>query len=131
MGGELRPGRPVPGTIRVYWHEASAFIAHEAEHFLIGKVSAWSLPVTANDQDRLVEDIKIPVCQTNPAGSAIFIAIDADHRETFESLVDIFAQCGWHTHRLGQFTPELLAKVDGVIIDSRRGASRAMEAVSA
>src|SRR5436190_3850782 len=54
MEGELRTGRPVPGTLRVYWHETPAFIAHQLQHLATGGISAWTLPITANEQDRLI-----------------------------------------------------------------------------
>jgi hypothetical protein len=52
--GEMRSGRPWPGVVRVYWHQWEARAAQELSLLAAGHCSAWSLPATATEEDRLL-----------------------------------------------------------------------------
>ncbi len=52
--GEMRTGDPSPGVIRIYWHEWLPRCARELAQLSDGLVSGWGLPVTANDEERLL-----------------------------------------------------------------------------
>lgn len=79
--GETRTGRPWPAAIRVYWYHWPPRCARNVGRLLDGVCSEWGLPVTANDEDRLLaRSVEKP---TRRRGR---IAIAAAHRETFEAL---------------------------------------------
>jgi CheY-like chemotaxis protein len=125
MEGELRTGRPVPGTIRVYWHEAPAFIDCQLQHLATGGLSAWTLPVTANEQDRLIAKLDGEAMAARQTETAPMLtksmAIHAKHLETAESLMELCNACGWRGQRLREIEPALVNSFDAVILDSSRG----------
>ncbi len=51
--GETRTGKPWPGVIRVYWHQWTRLLP-EIASLQAGRASAWSLPATASDEERLL-----------------------------------------------------------------------------
>lgn len=51
--GETRTGKPWPGVVRVYWHQWTR-LAPEIAALQAGRASAWSLPATASDEERLL-----------------------------------------------------------------------------
>lgn len=51
--GETRTGKPWPGVIRVYWHQWTRLLP-EVAALQAGRSSAWSLPATASDEERLL-----------------------------------------------------------------------------
>jgi CheY-like chemotaxis protein len=59
--GETRSGRPTPGAIRLYWHQARPRVAQELQHVAAGQVSSWSLPATATEEERLLATADIPL----------------------------------------------------------------------
>ena len=52
--GETRTGTPLPGVIRVYWHQWPVRGRRELALLAAGRSCAWALPVTAGDEDRLL-----------------------------------------------------------------------------
>ena len=54
--GEMRSGEPWPGVIRVYWHQWAARAQRELVHMLRGEASAWTAPLTATEEERLLAD---------------------------------------------------------------------------
>ena len=52
--GEMRTGKPLPGLIRVYWHQWLARCSRESSRLHAGLLSGWGLPVTATDEERLL-----------------------------------------------------------------------------
>ncbi len=52
--GETRTGRPWPAAIRVYWHQWRPQSERELSRIATGKASAWSLPITAGDEERFL-----------------------------------------------------------------------------
>jgi hypothetical protein len=51
--GETRSGTPLTGVVRVYWHEAAAYLTRELEHQQAGRCPDWGLPFTATEFDRV------------------------------------------------------------------------------
>jgi hypothetical protein len=49
--GESRTGFPVPGTIRLYWHQWNCGGEEEFKRWLEGGASRWSLPLTSGDEE--------------------------------------------------------------------------------
>jgi CheY-like chemotaxis protein len=53
--GEMRSGEPWPAAIRVYWHQWSARAGQEIARLRDGACSSWSLPVTAGEEERMLQ----------------------------------------------------------------------------
>jgi hypothetical protein len=58
--GETRSGSPAPGVIRVYWHQWAERSGRELARLARGEPSAWSLPVTATEEERLLSQSARP-----------------------------------------------------------------------
>lgn len=56
--GEMRSGSPWPGVTRVYWHQWSAQFQHDLKKIAGGEMSAWSQPITATAEERLLRAAK-------------------------------------------------------------------------
>lgn len=82
--GEMRSGRPWPGVVRVYWHQWPARCARELADLAEGHCSAWSLPATASEEERLLAEGD--ACP--PGGGLIVI-----HTPSFESYDWLAAAC--------------------------------------
>lgn len=52
--GEVRSGRPIPGAIRVYWHQWPARCAQELGRLRRGLCASWCLPPTAVEEERFL-----------------------------------------------------------------------------
>lgn len=52
--GEMRTGRPWPGAIRIYWHQWLSRSIGEFGRIQRGECSAWGLPLTATEEERLL-----------------------------------------------------------------------------
>jgi hypothetical protein len=50
----VRGGEQVPGTLSHYWHQWIARFAPEFSQFAAGAQPVWSLPATANEEERLL-----------------------------------------------------------------------------
>jgi hypothetical protein len=61
--GETRSGSPWPGVVRVYWRQWPQRIGPEMAALRAGRSSAWSLPATASDEERLLCSISPPLAQ--------------------------------------------------------------------
>jgi hypothetical protein len=58
--GESRSGHPCPGVIRIYWHQWVARAGRELSWMARGEPSAWSLPLTAAEEERLLTQALVP-----------------------------------------------------------------------
>jgi hypothetical protein len=54
--GEPRSGRPLPGVVRVYWHEAAVRFRGELPRWF-ARGSVWSLPITVTDEERTLATV--------------------------------------------------------------------------
>ncbi len=52
--GEARTGKPWPAAIRIYWHQWPERSAAELGRLRRGECSAWGLPLTATEEERLL-----------------------------------------------------------------------------
>jgi CheY-like chemotaxis protein len=52
--GESRSGHPVPGTIRVYWHQFESRCLRELQQLRSGRCNSWGLAPTATEDERLL-----------------------------------------------------------------------------
>ena len=56
--GESRSGRPLPGAVRIDWHEVPARICREFPLWSQADGCAWRLPATATDEERLLASLR-------------------------------------------------------------------------
>jgi hypothetical protein len=67
--GEPRSGHPVPGVTRIYWHQAGVRVRREFPGWFEVPGSAWRLPATATDEERLLAAMQSPL----PTGSGLVV----------------------------------------------------------
>jgi hypothetical protein len=116
--GEPRSGRPLPGAIRMYWHQAALRIRREFPRWLQAEDSAWRLPVTASDEERLLAAIGAPL----PKGDGL-VAIWTRRPEMEALLSDACHKVGYATAWLHPRQPTRVrgaaaAIYDGVSLDA-------------
>ena len=90
--GEPRSGRPLPGVIRMYWHQAAVRIRREFPRWFQPEGSAWRLPATATDEERLLASIDAPL----PRGNGL-VAIWTRRPEMEGLLSDACRRAGYST----------------------------------
>jgi CheY-like chemotaxis protein len=61
--GEQRTGMPWPAVVRVYWHQWPGQCHRQLSLIDRGESSAWTLPVTATEEERLLLDSRQPIAQ--------------------------------------------------------------------
>jgi len=110
--GEMRTGQPLPGVIRVYWHQWEAACGSELVRLTRAEDSTWALPATATDEDRflLLGDRRLP------QGEGL-VAILADRWPVYRYLADTCTRCGFEPfwcreHRHAAPSSAALAVVD-------------------
>ncbi|MEM9412926.1 MAG: hypothetical protein AAGA30_17575 [Planctomycetota bacterium] len=59
--GEMRSGDPVPGMIRVYWHQWAGRLDSYLEQLKTNVPHSWLLPKIANEADRVSVDSSTPI----------------------------------------------------------------------
>lgn len=59
--GEVRTGKPWPAVIRIYWHQWPPRCDLELLRMRQGQISAWGLPITATEEERLLLQAEQPV----------------------------------------------------------------------
>jgi CheY-like chemotaxis protein len=93
--GEMRSGEPLPGVVRVYWHQWLPRFERQMAMFARGICPAWGLPPTSTDEERLL--------WSNRHSRAKYegvIAIVAERREMADWLADACASLGLTTVRM-------------------------------
>ena len=90
--GEMRSGRPWPAAVRTYWHQWPARARRELRRLAAGRSSAWTLPLTATEEDRLLADAERP-----PPAQSGLIAIAARSFVMADFLAAACRQCGYAT----------------------------------
>ena len=117
LEGETRTGRPLAAWRRAYWHGWDDFSRSLDEAW-----SAWSLPSTASDDERLLlaADFE-PADSSTGTMAPVLIAIVARGRETYQSLADICAQRGWQTVWYRNAENETSLDPDVVLLDTTNG----------
>ncbi len=90
--GEERTGRPWPAAIRCYWHQWPARAARQFQALQDGKPTAWSLPVTATEEDRLLCEAEL-----SGDGRSALVVVCSSNRSVAELLCDACSVRGWAT----------------------------------
>lgn len=87
--GEMRTGKPWPGAPRVYAPQFIARVGQQFERLESQDGSAWSLPFSKTEEDRLLA--------SSPIDERRFmarVAVFSDQRETSNALCDLFSFAG-------------------------------------
>jgi len=113
--GEPRSGRPLPGVIRIYWHQASIRIRREFPRWFQAKGSLWQLPPTASDEEQLLASVAAPL----PEGKGL-VAIWTRRPEMHDLLADACCRIGYSTAWLHPRQP---ARVHGPVAAIYDGAA--------
>ena len=116
--GEPRSGRPLPGVVRMYWHQAAVRIRREFPRGFEVQGSAWLLPATATDEERLLASIESPL----PQGKGL-VAIWTQQPEMEALLSDACRRAGYSTAWLHPRQPShvrgaVTAIYDGASLDT-------------
>jgi len=90
--GEMRSGKPLPGVIRIYWHQWPARWDRELDRLRHGRCPSWGLPPTAVEEDRLLLEADEPF----PVGQGL-IAIFARLPSIAEYLATACQAAGYST----------------------------------
>lgn len=83
--GELRSGDPIPGMIRIYWHQWCGRFEHFMQQIVVRKMSSWHLPRICSIADRLIVD----EIQPTPDDKALLVGISSSTKEGFQMLSDV------------------------------------------
>ncbi len=113
--GEPRSGHPLPGVIRMYWHQAAVRIRREFPRSFEDQGSAWELPATATDEERLLASTEAPLPRANG-----LVAIWTRRPEMEALLSDACRRGGYSTAWLHPRQP---ARVQGAVAAIYDGAS--------
>ncbi len=92
--GETRTGQPLPGVIRVYWHQWNHRAPVELARLLESGLSSWKLPRTATATERV---LATPV---QPPALNLRVAIWASDHAAFDSLAQATAATGSEAVRI-------------------------------
>lgn len=103
--GEMRTGEPWPGAIRIYWHQWPPRCQQELGRMQAGESSAWGLPMTASEEERLLLAADCPELKRQG-----LIAVHTPHLEMQDWLSDAFHRCGCSTVWL---RPPHVVRVEG------------------
>lgn len=113
--GETRSGHPLPGVIRIPWHQAAVCIRREFPSWFRSLGSAWGLPATATDEERLLVSIRAPL----PIGKGL-IAIWTRRPEMEGLLFDACRRGGYATAWLHPRQPMRVQGAVAAVYDGAR-----------
>ena len=116
--GEPRSGHPLPGVIRMYWHQAAVRIRWEFPRCFEAESSVWGLPATATDEERLLASIDAPL----PEGRGL-VALWTRRPEMEGLLADACHRGGYatvwlHPRRPARVQGAVAAIYDGAVLDA-------------
>ena len=105
--GEKRSGQPWPAAVRLYWHQGPERLRQELGRLTAGRGSAWGLPVTATEEERLLAASEVPL----PQGQGL-IAIGSFSPEMADWLA---AACRSSGHATVWIDPRHPARLQGAV----------------
>jgi len=126
--GEPRSGHPLQGVIRIYWHQAAVRLRREFAGGADGtrrvpatfetEGSAWRLPATASDEERLLAAVHLPL----PKGNGL-VAIWTRLPEMEGLLSDACRRGGYatvwlHPRQPARVQGAVAAVYDGALLDA-------------
>jgi len=87
--GEYRSGHPWPAAVRVYWHQFPGWFRHELSAIERGECSALCLPITATEEERLLQSRATTMLEPTDRSTQQCVAIYSIRREMRDLLADI------------------------------------------
>ena len=112
--GEMRSGSPLPGVIRVYWHQWSGQYAQFVNQLKENSITDWHLPATTTIADRL-QSSTTPVDLQNE-----IIGVSAWTQTQYEMLADSLKTMGYRSRWLERSTwdAEAIRILSAICIDA-------------
>lgn len=112
--GETRSGDPVPGLIRVYWHQWRGQYDKFVKQLDSNQISDWHLPSTASVADR------IEASSTTSNMEPEIIGVSAWSQPQFEMLADSLKTLGYRSRWLERCTwdAEAIKLLSAICIDA-------------
>jgi hypothetical protein len=86
--GEFRSGQPWPAAPRVYWHQFRGWFRQELAAIERGDCSPLWLPITATEEERLLQSFLAKTDYEAMETAPQFVAIHSNRREMRELLTD-------------------------------------------
>jgi CheY-like chemotaxis protein len=111
--GEIRSGHPWPAAMRIYWHQWELRARRELGRLLEGNCPSWGLPMTATDDERILES-----AARAPAKRQGLIAIHARVPDMADWLSAACRMRGYSTVWLRQSNCRQIAGARGAIFDA-------------
>jgi CheY-like chemotaxis protein len=87
--GELRSGAPIPGAVRVYWHQWFGRLNNFRRQIEERRLATWHLPRVCSDSDRIRTDLSLFVPEDN---RVLSLGISSPARDGFQMLRDVCGQ---------------------------------------
>jgi hypothetical protein len=116
--GEMRSGSPLSGVLRLYWHRWPVHGRREIIRLARGESTAWALPLTATDDDRLL-------AETGPlAPQSGLIVVCAREEPMAEWLVAACRLRGYATLRICSAAGDQVEGASAAIFDAGPFAQR-------
>ena len=110
--GELRSGEPWPAAIRLYVHHWAPRASRELLRLVRSQPSAWGLPVTASDEQRLLAGL------APPGGATGQVAVVASNPESAAALGDACRSAGYQVAEIRHAAGVMLPGVCAVVWDT-------------
>jgi len=120
--GELRSGHPIPGAVRVYWHQWGPRIGRESAHWLAGLRSSWGLPATTTEEERVLAMAEEPFPQ-RPGR----IAVCSRESDVEDWICDTCRRAGYAVVRLHPDDPPPAEKPSAAVFDGSDESCRQIE----
>lgn len=76
--GEERSGSPIPGTIRIYWHQWNGRVAGFLWALERNRLSSWQMPKICSLTDRIQQEAVANTCWTNAKPPIVISALTDD-----------------------------------------------------
>lgn len=114
--GEVRSGDPWPAAIRLYWHQWAPSCQRELGRLAEGRVSPWTLPLTATDEERLLAGN----VETTPASRGL-VALAVRRFEMHDWLSAACRQRGYSTVWLRPGDPIRIEGATAAVFDGVDG----------
>ncbi len=105
--GEMRTGDPWPATVRAYWHQWPPRSSRELRRLARGECSAWGLPATATEEERIMATMEDPI---EPRQGLIAI-----HTTTFAMADWLCDACRLRGHATVWLRPPRPTRVEGAV----------------
>ena len=112
--GEPRSGHPPAGVLRYYWHQWEPRLSDDIARLEQDRCPLWGMPLTAVDDERLLETAGEPALQ----GSGGLIAVHTPSSELFDCLADACNIKGLSTVWLRPHDPHCVRGVAAIVWDA-------------